>query len=46
MKNEPIALIGGGGLLEISVREENAQKALKIKRGDRVVVNSGVRNAP
>jgi S-adenosylmethionine hydrolase len=37
-KREPIALFGGGGFLEISVREGNAQKMLKIKRGDRVTV--------
>jgi S-adenosylmethionine hydrolase len=33
-KDEPIALFGSGGLLEISVREGNAQKILKMKRGD------------
>jgi len=37
-KNEPIALFGSGGFLEISVREGNAQKMLKAKRGDRVIV--------
>ncbi len=41
MKNEPIALIGSGGLLEISVREGNAQKSLRVKKGDRVVVQKG-----
>ncbi len=40
-KDEPIALFGSGGLLEISVREGSAQNALKIKRGDRVVVQRG-----
>ncbi|OGP72581.1 MAG: hypothetical protein A2V86_04030 [Deltaproteobacteria bacterium RBG_16_49_23] len=33
-KNDPIALFGSGGFLEISVREGNAQKVLKVKRGD------------
>jgi hypothetical protein len=37
-KNEPIALIGSGGFLEVSVREGNAQKVLKVKRGDRIIV--------
>ncbi len=37
-KNEPIALIGSGGLLEISIREGNAQKMLKVKKGDRIIV--------
>jgi len=37
-KREPIVLLGSAGFLEISVREENAQKLLKIKRGDRVTV--------
>jgi len=32
-KGEPIVLIGSGGFLEISVREGNAQKALKIRKG-------------
>jgi S-adenosylmethionine hydrolase len=39
-KNEPIALIGSGGFLEISVREGSAQKILKVKRGDRIVVST------
>jgi S-adenosylmethionine hydrolase len=38
IKSEPIALIGSGGFLEISVREGNAQKLLNIKKGDRVMV--------
>ena len=46
MKREPIALIGSGGFLEISVREGNAQEALKIKRGDPIIVDCRVRNAP
>jgi S-adenosylmethionine hydrolase len=37
-RGEPIALLGSGGFLEISVREGNAQKRLKVNRGDRVVV--------
>ncbi len=40
MKREPIALIGSGGFLEISVREGNAQKILKVKRGDPVVIST------
>ena len=38
-KDEPMALIGSGGYLEISVREGNAQKALKIKKGDPIQLN-------
>ncbi len=38
-KGEPIALFGSGGFLEISVREGNAQKALKVKRGDPIVIS-------
>ena len=38
-KDEPMALIGSGGFLEISIREGNAQKMLKVKRGDRVIVS-------
>jgi S-adenosylmethionine hydrolase len=41
MKNEPIALIGSGGFLEISVREGSAQKSLRVKKGDRIVVRKG-----
>ncbi len=37
-KNEPIALIGSGGFLEISVREGNAHKMLKVKKGDRIQI--------
>ena len=40
-RNELVALIGSGGFLEISVREGNAQKALKVKKGDLVVVRKG-----
>lgn len=37
-KGEMIALIGSGGFLEISVRDGNAQKKLKAKRGDKIRV--------
>jgi S-adenosyl-L-methionine hydrolase (adenosine-forming) len=37
-KGEVIALIGSGGYLEISVREGNAARTLKVKRGDKVGV--------
>jgi S-adenosylmethionine hydrolase len=39
MKRQPIALIGSGGFLEISVREGNAQKLFKVKRGDKITVS-------
>jgi S-adenosylmethionine hydrolase len=39
-KGEPIALLGSGGFLEISVREGNAQKLLKLKRGDPIVIST------
>ena len=35
-KGEMIALIGSGGFLEISVRDGNAHKKLKAKKGDRI----------
>jgi len=38
--NEPIALFGSGGFLEISVREGNAQKVLGIKRGDPIQIST------
>ena len=38
-EDELMALIGSGGFLEISVREGNAQKMLKIKKGDRIIVS-------
>jgi S-adenosylmethionine hydrolase len=41
-KDELMALVGSGGFLEISVREGNAQKALKIKKGDPIIVDCGV----
>jgi S-adenosylmethionine hydrolase len=37
-KGEAIAILGSSGFLEVSVREGNAQKMLKVKRGDKVVV--------
>jgi S-adenosylmethionine hydrolase len=37
-KGEPIALFGSGGFLEICVREGNAQKVLKVKRGDPITI--------
>ncbi len=37
-RDEVIALFGSGGFLEISVREGNAQKFLKIGTGGRVIV--------
>ncbi len=43
-KGEPLALIGSGGYLEISVREGNAQKVLKAKKGDTIIVECGVRD--
>jgi len=37
-KGELIALLGSGGFLEISIREGNAQKVLKVKRGDPIQI--------
>jgi S-adenosylmethionine hydrolase len=37
-KGEPIALLGSGGFLEVSVREGNAQKMLRVKKGDPITV--------
>jgi len=39
-RGEPIALIGSGGFLEISVKEGNAQKVLKAKRGDSIQIST------
>jgi S-adenosylmethionine hydrolase len=39
-KDEPIALLGSGGFLEISVREGNAQKILKMNRGDPIEIST------
>jgi len=38
-RNETIALIGSGGFLEISVKEGNAQKRLKAKKGDKIEIS-------
>jgi len=38
-KDEPMALIGSGGFLEISVREGNAQRLLKAKKGDPIKIS-------
>ena len=38
-KNEPIALFGSGGFLEISIREGNAQKSLMVKRRDPIQID-------
>ena len=40
-KDEPIALVGSGGFLEMSVREGNAQKSLRVKRGDPIQITIG-----
>jgi S-adenosylmethionine hydrolase len=37
-RNKPMALIGSGGFLEISIREGNAQKRFKVKKGDKVTI--------
>jgi len=37
-KGEAMALFGSGGFLELSVREGRAQKILKVKKGDRILV--------
>ncbi len=39
-KGELIALLGSGGFLEVSVREGNAQKMLKVKRGDPIQIST------
>ena len=38
-KNEPMALIGSGGFLEVSVREGNAQKMLKVRKGNKIEIS-------
>jgi S-adenosylmethionine hydrolase len=38
-KDEPMVLIGSGGLLEIAVREGNAQKRLEVRRGDKITIS-------
>jgi S-adenosylmethionine hydrolase len=40
-KNEPIALFGSGGFLEISIREGSAQSLLKVRRGDPIKIQLG-----
>jgi S-adenosylmethionine hydrolase len=37
-KGELMAILGSGGLLEISIREGSAQKVLKVKRGDLIQI--------
>ncbi len=39
-EGEPIALLGSAGFLEISVREGNAQKKLKVRRGDSISIST------
>jgi S-adenosylmethionine hydrolase len=41
-KYEPIALIGSGGLLEISVREGNAREILNVDKWEKIVVQLAV----
>jgi S-adenosylmethionine hydrolase len=38
-RNELIALIGSGGFLEFSIREGNAQKGLKVRKGDEIEIS-------
>lgn len=38
-KDEPIALFGSSGLLEVAVREGSAEKMLKMKKGDPIRIN-------
>jgi S-adenosylmethionine hydrolase len=40
-KGAPMALVGSGGFLEVSVREGNARKMLKMKKGDKIKVIVG-----
>ncbi len=40
-RGEPIALIGSGGFLEISVRDGSAQMMLKARRGNPIVISTG-----
>jgi S-adenosylmethionine hydrolase len=39
-KGELIALLGSGGFLEISAREGSAQKMLKVKKGDPILIRT------
>lgn len=43
-RGEAIALIGSGGFLEISIREGNAARVLKVNRGDGVTVETSRRD--
>lgn len=43
-KGEPVALLGSGGFVEISVREGSAQKILKVKKGDSIVISTKFQN--
>jgi len=42
-RHEPIALMGSGGYLEVSVKEDNAQKVLKAKEGDKMEIVLGTK---
>jgi S-adenosylmethionine hydrolase len=42
-KGEKIALIGSGGFLEISVNKRNAQKVLKVEKGDPIVITTSLK---
>jgi S-adenosylmethionine hydrolase len=37
-RKEPMALIGSGGFLEISVRQGSAQRMLRVKKGDPITI--------
>ncbi len=39
-KGEPISLLGSGGFLEISVRDGNAQKILRARKGDHIWIST------
>jgi hypothetical protein len=39
-RDELIALLGSGGFLEISVRDGNAQKILKVRKGDPIWIST------
>jgi len=39
-KGEPISLLGSGGFLEVSVRDGDAQKILKVRKGDPILVST------
>jgi S-adenosylmethionine hydrolase len=44
-RGELIALLGSGGFLEISIKEGNAQKILKLKKGDNIEIKLEARNS-